>query len=186
MLSAQCVSRRVSSRRGQLLTDGFFPLYVSQPASQFGATPQQTVWSPPASASKAGLVLTMSALAIVGLGIASFAGIGYFSYHAITKAIEKAENERKQREIYAPPPPTPYQLPTPYQIPTPSNLPKDKTISGGILYGKAIDLPKPAYPSAARAVRASGAVNVQVMVDENGNVISATAISGHPLLRQAA
>ncbi len=61
-----------------------------------------------------------------------------------------------------------------------------KTISGGVINGKAIDLPKPAYPAAARAVRASGAVNVQVTVDEEGNVISASAVSGHPLLRASA
>lgn len=29
-------------------------------------------------------------------------------------------------------------------------------------------------------------VSVQVMVDESGNVVSATAVSGHPLLRAAA
>jgi TonB family protein len=61
-----------------------------------------------------------------------------------------------------------------------------KTISGGILNGKAIDLPKPSYPAAARAVRAIGAVNVQVTVDENGDVTSANAVSGHPLLRASA
>lgn len=61
-----------------------------------------------------------------------------------------------------------------------------KAISGGVLNGKAISRPQPAYPSAARAVRASGAVNVQVTVDENGEVIEAEAVSGHPLLRSAA
>ncbi|MEO6590204.1 MAG: TonB family protein, partial [Pyrinomonadaceae bacterium] len=61
-----------------------------------------------------------------------------------------------------------------------------KTISGGVLNGKAVDLPKPAYPAAARAVRASGAVNVEVTVDQSGNVISANAVSGHPLLRASA
>ena len=61
-----------------------------------------------------------------------------------------------------------------------------KTISGGVINGKAINLVKPAYPAAARAVRASGAVNVQVTIDEQGNVISAAAVSGHPLLRAAA
>ncbi|CAN5403468.1 hypothetical protein BH20ACI1_BH20ACI1_18470 [soil metagenome] len=61
-----------------------------------------------------------------------------------------------------------------------------KTISGGVLNGKAVELPKPVYPAAARAVKASGAVNVQVTVDENGNVTGANAVSGHPLLRQSA
>lgn len=61
-----------------------------------------------------------------------------------------------------------------------------KTISGGILNGKATSLPKPAYPPAAKAVRASGAVNVQVSLNEKGEVVSANAVSGHPLLRASA
>ena len=64
--------------------------------------------------------------------------------------------------------------------------PAPKTISGGVVNGKATNLVKPPYPAAARAVRASGAVNVQVTIDESGNVISASAVSGHPLLRAAA
>ena len=59
-------------------------------------------------------------------------------------------------------------------------------ISGDVLNGKAIILPKPPYPAAARAERASGAVSVQVLIDEEGNVVSASAVSGHPLLRAAA
>ncbi len=61
-----------------------------------------------------------------------------------------------------------------------------RKISGGILNGKATTLVKPEYPPAARAVKASGAVNVQVTIDEQGNIISASAVSGHPLLRAAA
>lgn len=61
-----------------------------------------------------------------------------------------------------------------------------KMISGGVLNGKATQLVKPAYPPAAKAVNASGAVNVQITIDENGDVISAVASSGHPLLRTAA
>jgi len=61
-----------------------------------------------------------------------------------------------------------------------------KTISGGIINGKATNLVKPPYPAAARAVRASGAVNVEVTVDEKGNVVAASAVSGHPLLRASA
>ena len=59
-------------------------------------------------------------------------------------------------------------------------------ISGGVLNGKAIELPKPIYPAAAKAAKASGTVTVQVTIDENGNVIDAHAVSGHPLLQAAA
>jgi len=76
-----------------------------------------------------------------------------------------------------PPPPPPPPAPKP-AVP--------KKISGGVLNGKATSLPKPPYPAAARAVRASGAVNVQVTISESGSVVSASAVSGHPLLRQAA
>ena len=60
-----------------------------------------------------------------------------------------------------------------------------KQINGGIVNGKATSLPKPAYPAAARAVRAEGAVSVQVLIDEDGSVFTAQAIAGHPLLRAA-
>jgi protein TonB len=75
---------------------------------------------------------------------------------------------------------------TPPPTPPPTPKPVPKTISGGVVNGKATNLVKPPYPAAARAVRAAGAVNVQVTIDENGNVISASAVSGHPLLRAAA
>ena len=49
-----------------------------------------------------------------------------------------------------------------------------------------ISLPSPEYPKAALAVNASGIVGVSVKIDEQGTVIEATAVSGHPLLRPAA
>ncbi|MDT4894933.1 MAG: periplasmic protein TonB [Acidobacteriota bacterium] len=75
-----------------------------------------------------------------------------------------------------PPPPPPKPTPTPRRAP----------ISGGVLNGKAISLPKPPYPPIARAARAAGTVTVQVTIDESGKVISARAVGGHPLLQQAA
>lgn len=81
-----------------------------------------------------------------------------------------------------PPPPPPAAKPTP--TPAPPAVPK--SISKGVINGSAISLPKPPYPPAARAVRAAGAVNVQVTISESGSVISANAVSGHPLLRAAA
>jgi protein TonB len=61
-----------------------------------------------------------------------------------------------------------------------------RPISGGVLNGRAFVLPKPSYPEIARKSRAAGRVVVQVMIDEQGNVISAHAVSGHRLLREAA
>lgn len=58
-------------------------------------------------------------------------------------------------------------------------------VSGSIAKGEATSLIAPPYPPAAKAVRAMGSVEVQVSIDANGNVTSATAISGHPLLRAA-
>jgi outer membrane biosynthesis protein TonB len=52
--------------------------------------------------------------------------------------------------------------------------------------GKAVVLKKPSFPIAARAVKATGAVSVQVVINELGEVIFAEAKSGHPLLRSAA
>jgi TonB family protein len=59
-------------------------------------------------------------------------------------------------------------------------------ITMGVINERATSLPQPAYPPAAKAVKASGSVNVEVTFDETGNVISAKAVSGHPLLQAAA
>jgi periplasmic protein TonB len=85
------------------------------------------------------------------------------------------------------PPKRPDPTPTPKPPPTPTPAPKiTGPVSGGVVNGKATSLPKPPYPAAAKAVRASGTVSVQVLIDENGSVVSANATSGHPLLRAAA
>lgn len=74
--------------------------------------------------------------------------------------------------------------PTP---PAPPKIDKPKTVvSDGVINGKATYLPKPIYSAAAIAVGAKGAVNVQITIDEQGNVISAKAVSGNPLLRPEA
>jgi TonB family protein len=60
------------------------------------------------------------------------------------------------------------------------------TVNAGVLDGKATAKPAPPYPAIARAARASGSVTVQVTVNEQGRVVEARAVSGHPLLQQAA
>ena len=56
----------------------------------------------------------------------------------------------------------------------------------GVINGIASYLPKPQYPAVALMVNAQGNVDVQVMIDETGRVVSAKAVSGHPLLRNVA
>jgi hypothetical protein len=64
----------------------------------------------------------------------------------------------------------------------PQSPAKRAPISGGILNGKAIYLPPPDYPPG----NASGVVMVQVLVDEQGNVVEARAVSGPQPLQAAA
>jgi TonB family protein len=60
------------------------------------------------------------------------------------------------------------------------------TVSSSVLQNSAISKVQPAYPPIAKASRAAGAVQVQVAINETGDVVDATAISGHPLLRDSA
>lgn len=86
------------------------------------------------------------------------------------------EDEQKQlRERFYPPTPD-------------ANLAgndRAKVISGGVVNGKAIYLYKPAYPVEAREKRASGGVSVQVLINEDGKVIFACAVSGAKELQRA-
>ncbi|HEU4794888.1 MAG TPA: TonB family protein, partial [Pyrinomonadaceae bacterium] len=70
--------------------------------------------------------------------------------------------------------------------PTPAPRPILKPVSGGVLNGTAISLPPPIYPEAAKRMRTAGTVSVDVILDETGKVVSATATSGPTILRDAA
>jgi len=128
---------------------------------------------------------TVSALFLVVFGL----GIGMFSYLSkgddLLASAPQASNTASANANYSA---NSYNsIAVADSTPPPTTSSSDpKTISGGVLNGKATELPKPPYPPAARAVRASGAVSVQVLVDESGRVVSANAVSGHPLLRAAA
>ena len=68
-----------------------------------------------------------------------------------------------------------------------SDKPKPETATKRPVFcGKAISLPKPPYPEAAKAAKVSGTVTVSAVMDEKGRVIWARAVSGHPLLQAAA
>ncbi len=92
--------------------------------------------------------------------------------------------------------PTPSRTPIPTPQPTiirpgvsPTPRPPStpgRNLNGGVLNGMAVSLPRPVYPPMAKQIGAAGEVRVQVAIDGTGNVISARAVSGHPLLRSAA
>jgi TonB family protein len=56
----------------------------------------------------------------------------------------------------------------------------------GALEKEATERAEPVYPPLARAAKVTGTVVVEVTVDETGNVTAARAVSGHPLLKDAA
>ena len=107
----------------------------------------------------------------------------FFSLILAGVATIVGQTPAKEQKLVAKPVSDQSSVSTP-PTPEPSGMPKQ--IAGGVLNGKAIELPQPPYPPAARAVRASGTVTVQVLIDESGRVVSANAVSGHPLLRAAA
>ena len=81
----------------------------------------------------------------------------------------------------------PVVQPQPIPLPVALDPPKPPPVkSGGVVNGIAKSLPMPVYPAIAKQVHVTGLVQVQVLIDESGKVISASAVSGHPFLRPAA
>lgn len=69
---------------------------------------------------------------------------------------------------------------------TATTAPRQIRVSGGVLQGSATSRVQPVYPPAAKAAKVSGQVQVQVTINEKGEVADAQVISGPPLLREAA
>ena len=69
------------------------------------------------------------------------------------------------------PPPQPAAPPKPPQV-----------VRKDVINSEAISLPKPIYSEIAKRLRIQGSVRVQVLVDEQGRVVSAKALSGSPFL----
>src|SRR5262245_11469844 len=82
-----------------------------------------------------------------------------------------------------PPPPPP---PPSKGVPPQASLDPRIKVSGGVLQGSATRKVQPTYPEIARTAKAQGAIQVQITVNESGEVIGARVINGHPLFRDAA
>jgi protein TonB len=80
--------------------------------------------------------------------------------------------------------PAVFTQPTPE--PTPIKPLGPQRVASVVLVSKIVSLPKPIYPMIAKQIKAQGSVNVQILVSESGNVISAHAVNGHPMLINAA
>lgn len=81
-----------------------------------------------------------------------------------------------------PPPPA-----TPRATPTPAPTPRREPLAlSTLITSKIVHKPVPPYPAAARAAGIGGSVAVNILVDEQGQVVSARAASGNPLLQHAA
>jgi TonB family protein len=64
--------------------------------------------------------------------------------------------------------------------------PSIKRVQGSVLTGQATRRVEPVYPRMAMAAKIRGAVVVEVTIDEDGDVLTARALSGHPLLKDSA
>jgi len=59
-------------------------------------------------------------------------------------------------------------------------------VENEMLSSRVISLPRPVYPEEARQQKVAGVVRVLATVDENGSVAEAEAVSGSPMLQEAA
>jgi protein TonB len=83
-------------------------------------------------------------------------------------------------------PPPPAAVPTPTPAPAPKPQTGPVRLPSTLISSKAIDKPAPPYPAIAKAAGVQGTVAVQIVIDEQGRVLSAKATGGHPLLLSAA
>lgn len=102
-------------------------------------------------------------------------------------SLETTQSDGKQIkpdvEVTATPLVQAYQIP---DKPKATSTTSKPSISGGVINGKVLSLPKPVYPSMALTRGVVGKVVVEVTLDEKGHVIDARALSGDPLLKLSA
>ena len=82
----------------------------------------------------------------------------------------------------APPPPPP---PAPKVVAAPSG-PQQITVGGDVEAAMLLHQVRPVYPAMARAARITGTVRMKAVIGTDGTIKNLTAISGHPMLVDAA
>jgi TonB family protein len=111
-------------------------------------------------------------------------GHGKVTITEVGDAPESTKSESARPESK---PSKPQPTPTPQAQPeTAAQAEEVAPTEGGILNSKAEKLPEPKYPAEAKKTHAFGEVQVKVLVDETGKVISAEALFGPESLQQAA
>jgi TonB family protein len=116
--------------------------------------------------------------------------IKYSDYRVGRGRVTITEVEEAKPETLKPETEKPESRPTPSPT-SPVTQPassseSERPAEGGMLNSKALELPVAKYPEAAKRAGVSGQVQVKVLVDETGKVISAEAIFGPEQLRAAA
>ena len=115
-------------------------------------------------------------------------GHGRVTITELNEAPEQVKPETPAPDKTQPDKPRPQPAASPALPTTPPKPSADYEMlsDAGILNTLAIDLPKPVYPAAAKKDHISGQVQVKVVLDETGKVVSAEATFGPEQLRAAA
>lgn len=110
---------------------------------------------------------------------------------------EPVEEVKKPEPVVETPPPAPVPAVEEKKEPEKKEIPQEKKATyktgdlvqpgtPGLIPPKKISDVQPVYPPIAKIQKIKGNVDVRVLVDENGNVIEATAISGNPVFKAEA
>ena len=125
------------------------------------------------------------AVALLTFGLGVSATMFWIAYRQPQVKLSRFEHNKScgMSHVAAPRPLPQFDEPPPLPPAPPRPI---VPVSGDGLEHKVLSKPASVYPPIAKAARAFGTVRVQVVVDEDGKVTSAKAISGHPLLQSAA
>lgn len=93
--------------------------------------------------------------------------------------LKKLQDDQLAKAASQPPPPIIIPVVEPVKVPEKMNL-------GSLSAANATKMVTPVYASIAQKTNIEGRVTVDVEIDEQGNVVSAKAVSGHQLLRGSA